>query len=128
MSTTAGYVNAPELAVRTLACAVIKQALSDALDPMTPPDVRRDAEQFLAGDAWFRRWCVAAGMPPVRMITRRHTRPDAGLTPARTHGATSATLAADARLADRPHRLPAQLLLHLRHARHPGRERPHPLD
>jgi hypothetical protein len=72
MATIAGYVSAPELAVRTLACAVIKQALSDALDPTTPPDVRRDAEQFLAGDAWFRRWCVAAGMPPVRMITRRH--------------------------------------------------------
>lgn len=72
MSTTAGNLNAPELAVRTLACAVIKQALTDALDPTTPPEVRRDAEQFLAGDAWFRRWCLAAGMPPVRMITRRH--------------------------------------------------------
>jgi hypothetical protein len=72
MSTTPAYVNAPELAVRTLACAVIKQALSDALDPTTPRDLRRDAEQFLAGDAWFRRWCLAAGMRPVRMITRRH--------------------------------------------------------
>ncbi len=72
MSTAAAYANAPELAVKTLACAVIKQALSDALDPTTPPDVRRDAEAFLAGDAWFHRWCVAAGMPPVRLITRRH--------------------------------------------------------
>lgn len=72
MSTTPAYVNAPELAVKTLACAVIKQALSDALDPTTPSDLRRDAEQFLAGDAWFRRWCVAAGMPPVRLISRRH--------------------------------------------------------
>lgn len=72
MSMTAGYLHAPELAVRTLACAVIKQALADALDPTTPRDVRRDAEQFLAGDAWFRRWCVAAGMPPVRLISRRH--------------------------------------------------------
>ena len=72
MSTTAAYVNAPELAVKTLACAVIKQALSDALDPTIAPDVRRDAEEFLSGDAWFRRWCVAAGMPPVRLITRRH--------------------------------------------------------
>ena len=72
MSTTATYVNAPELAVKTLACAVIKQALSDALDPTTSPDLRRDAEQFLAGDAWFRRWCVAAGLQPVRLISRRH--------------------------------------------------------
>jgi hypothetical protein len=72
MSTTASYVSAPEIAVKTLACAVIKQALADALDPTTPPGVRRDAEQFLAGDAWFRRWCTAAGIRPVRMITRRH--------------------------------------------------------
>lgn len=72
MSTTAAHAHAPELAVRTLACAVIKQALTDALDPTTPPDVRHDAEQFLAGDAWFRRWCLAAGMRPIRMITRRH--------------------------------------------------------
>ena len=33
MSTAAAYANAPERSVRTLACAVIKQALSDALDP-----------------------------------------------------------------------------------------------
>ena len=72
MSSAVACSNVPELAVKTLACAVIKQALSDALDPTTPPDVRRDAEQFLAGDAWFRRWCIAAGMPPVRMISRRH--------------------------------------------------------
>jgi hypothetical protein len=72
MSMTVACDNVPELAVKTLACAVIKQALSDALDPMTPPDVRRDAEQFLAGDAWFRRWSVAAGMRPIRLITRRH--------------------------------------------------------
>jgi hypothetical protein len=61
------------LAVKTLACAVIKQALADALDPTTPADVRRDAVCFLAGDAWYRRWCVAAGMRPVRLVTRRHT-------------------------------------------------------
>ena len=72
MSTIAVPVHAPELAVKMLACAVIKQALTDALDPTTAPDIRRDAEQFLAGDAWFRRWCTAAGMPPVRMISRRH--------------------------------------------------------
>lgn len=72
MSTTAAYANVPELAVKTLACAVIKQALADALDPTTPSDVRRDAVQFLAGDVWFRRWSVAAGMRPIRLITRRH--------------------------------------------------------
>jgi hypothetical protein len=72
MSSTVAFAHAPEAAVQTLACAVIKQALADALDPTTPPDVRRDAEQFLAGDTWFRRWCVAAGMPPSRLITRRH--------------------------------------------------------
>lgn len=72
MSSAVACSNVPELAVKTLACAVIKQALCDALDPTTPTDVRRDAEQFLAGDAWFRRWSVAAGMPPARLITRRH--------------------------------------------------------
>jgi hypothetical protein len=72
MPTTVACANAPEIAVKTLACAVIKQALADALDPTTPSDVRRDAEQFLAGDAWFRRWCVAAGIRPIRMISGRH--------------------------------------------------------
>jgi len=72
MSTTAAYADCPEIAVKTLACAVIKQALVDALDPMTPSEVRRDAEQFLAGDAWFRRWCMAAGIRPARMISRRY--------------------------------------------------------
>jgi hypothetical protein len=62
MSTAVAYSDAPEPAVKTLACAVIKQALADALNPTTPPAVRRDAEQFLAGDAWFRRWCLAAGV------------------------------------------------------------------
>ena len=72
MSTAAAYSNVPNLSVKPLACAVIKQALSDALDPTTPLEVRRDAEQFLAGDAWFRRWSAAAGMSPIRLITRRH--------------------------------------------------------
>ena len=72
MQSQATTHHVPTLASKTLACAVIKQALADALDPTTPPDVRRDAEQFLAGDAWFRRWCVAAGMRPSRLITRRH--------------------------------------------------------
>ena len=72
MSSAIVCSNAPELAVKSLACAVIKQALADALDPTNPPGVRRDAERFLAGDAWFRRWSVAAGMTPARLITRRH--------------------------------------------------------
>jgi hypothetical protein len=72
MSMTAACADVPEFAVKTLACAVIKQALADALDPTVPPAVRQDAEQFLAGDAWFRRWCRAAGLPPARLITRRH--------------------------------------------------------
>ena len=72
MPSTTAFSHIPELAVKTLACAVIKQALTDALDPTTPENVRQDAQQFLAGDAWFRRWCLAAGMSPVRLITRRH--------------------------------------------------------
>ena len=72
MSSAVAYSDAPVLAVKSLACAVIKQALSDALDPTTPPEVRRDAEQFLAGDEWFRRWCIAAGMPQTGLISRRH--------------------------------------------------------
>jgi hypothetical protein len=51
----------PELAARTLACAVIKQALVDALDPMTPREVRADAQAFLSGDQWYRMWCDAGG-------------------------------------------------------------------
>jgi hypothetical protein len=72
MLTTVAHAHCPEIAVRSLACAVIKQALVDALDPTTPPDVRHDAEQFLAGDAWFRRWCMAAGIRPTGMISRRY--------------------------------------------------------
>jgi hypothetical protein len=64
-------VHVPELAVKTLACAVIKQALVDALDPTMPAAIRRDALQFLAGDRWFRRWCVAAGLRPVRLLSQR---------------------------------------------------------
>ena len=71
MQSTVAYAHVPEFAAKTLACAVIKQALADALDPTVPVNVRRDAEEFLAGDAWFRRWCLAAGMKPIRLITRR---------------------------------------------------------
>jgi hypothetical protein len=63
----------PELAAKTLACAVIKQALADALDPTVPNDVRRDAQEFLAGDAWYRQWCTLAGLPPTRLLSRRAT-------------------------------------------------------
>jgi hypothetical protein len=72
MSNAAARQHAPEMAVQTLACNVIKQALLDALDPMAPLDVQRDAREFLAGDQWYRRWCVAAGLRPVRMLTRWH--------------------------------------------------------
>jgi hypothetical protein len=73
MSSAAVFAQMPELTAKTLACAVIKQALSDALDPTVPDNVRRDAQHFLAGDWWFRRWCAAAGMRPVGLLTRRHT-------------------------------------------------------
>ena len=65
------FPHVPELASRTLACAVIKQALADALDPTQPLDVRRDALEFLSGDDWYRRWCATAGLKPVRLISSR---------------------------------------------------------
>jgi hypothetical protein len=71
MQSQDAYAHVPELAARTLACAVIKQALADALDPTLPIDVRRDAHQFLAGDDWYRRWCTVAGLQPVRLLSRR---------------------------------------------------------
>lgn len=61
----------PELAAKTLACAVIKQALADALDPALPFDVRRDAWEFLDGDEWYCQWCTVAGLQPIRLLTRR---------------------------------------------------------
>ena len=73
MSTAAELAPVPEMAIRTLACAVIKQALTDALDPTAPADVRRDAEHFLAGDLWFRRWCAAADLPTTRLLSRRYS-------------------------------------------------------
>ena len=71
MSNPVAYTRVPELAVKTLACAVIKQAVRDALDPTAPPDVQLDAQEFLAGDQWYRRWCTAAGISPVGMLSRR---------------------------------------------------------
>ena len=71
MQTQPAYPHVPELASKTLACAVIKQALADALDPTQPADVRRDAFEFLSGDDWYRRWCSMAGLKPVRLISRR---------------------------------------------------------
>jgi len=54
----------PGLAARDLACAVIKQALTDALDPTTPADIRADAQAFLSGDEWYRMWCETGGYEP----------------------------------------------------------------
>jgi hypothetical protein len=61
----------PSLAARELACAVIKQAMIDALDPTTPADLRRDAEEFLAGDSWYSAWCETAGLQPVPLLSKR---------------------------------------------------------
>lgn len=69
----ANDVHVPSLAARTLACAVIKQAMLDALDPTAPPAVRKDAEQFLAGDSWYEAWCETAGLQPTPMLSRRHS-------------------------------------------------------
>ena len=69
----ASDVHVPSLAARHLACAVIKQAMLDALDPTAPPDVRRDAELFLAGDQWYEAWCETAGLTATPMLSRRHS-------------------------------------------------------
>jgi hypothetical protein len=72
MATHAAHdAHVPSLAARELACAVIKQAMTDALDPTAPADLRRDAEQFLAGDVWFEAWCRTAGMEPRPLLSRR---------------------------------------------------------
>ena len=63
--------NVPGLTARTLACAVIKQALADALDPTTPAAVRADAKVFLAGDEWYRMWCTAGGYTPTPLLHRQ---------------------------------------------------------
>jgi hypothetical protein len=65
-------VHIPSLAARTLACAVIKQAMVDALDPSADPKVRADAEQFLAGDHWYEAWCHTGGIEPTPLLSRRH--------------------------------------------------------
>ena len=67
-SSTVAHV--PGLAARTLACAVIKQALVDALDPTTPEDIRQDAQAFLSGDQWYRMWCHAGGISPSPLLHR----------------------------------------------------------
>jgi hypothetical protein len=69
---SANDVHVPSLAARTLACAVIKQAMLDALDPTAPADVRHDAEQFLEGDSWYEMWCETAGLKPTPLLSRRH--------------------------------------------------------
>jgi hypothetical protein len=63
----------PILAARELACAVIKQAMRDALDPTAPPSVRHDAEQFLTGDPWYDAWCETAGIVPTPMLTKHQS-------------------------------------------------------
>jgi hypothetical protein len=65
------FTHVPELATKTLACAVIKQALADVLDPTVPEDVRQDAQDFLDGNEWYRQWCTVAGLKPVRLIHSR---------------------------------------------------------
>jgi hypothetical protein len=65
------FAHVPELAAKTLACAVIKQALSDALDPTLPDEIREDAQEFLAGDEWYRQWCTVAGLKPIRLLHSR---------------------------------------------------------
>jgi hypothetical protein len=71
MQSPASYPHVLEFASKTLACAVIKQALADALDPTQPLDVQRDAFEFLSGDEWYREWCTVAGLEPVRLLSRR---------------------------------------------------------
>ena len=71
MQSPAVYPHVPELAAKTLTCAVIKQALADALDPTQPLDVQQDALAFLEGDDWYRQWCTVAGLLPTRLLSRR---------------------------------------------------------
>ncbi len=60
----------PDVAARTLARAVIMQALEDALGPTTPSQVRADAQAFLEGDQWYRMWCEAAELKPEPLLHR----------------------------------------------------------
>lgn len=71
MPNQTAFAHVPELAAKTLACAVIKQALADVLNPTLPPEVRREAQEFLAGDPWYRQWCSVAGLAPVLLFPRR---------------------------------------------------------
>ena len=61
----------PGLPARTLACAVIKQAIVDALDPTTPEGIREDAQAFLSGDQWYRMWCDAGGYTATPLLHRQ---------------------------------------------------------
>ena len=61
----------PGLTARPLACAVIKQALVDALDPTTPERIREDAQSFLSGDERYRMWCTAGGYSPSPLLRRQ---------------------------------------------------------
>ena len=46
-----------------LAAAIVQQAMSDAMAPALPPDVRREARRFLAGSPEYRLWGRAAEGP-----------------------------------------------------------------
>ena len=64
MPTNSDLAHVSEVVSRTLACAVIKQALADALDPTVPDPIRLDAQAFIAGDERYQTWCRTAGMTP----------------------------------------------------------------
>jgi len=73
MQMATNELHVPSPAARSLACAVIKQAMLDALDPTAEPTVRHDAEQFLTGDAWYEAWCQTAGIDPTPLLSRRQS-------------------------------------------------------
>jgi len=70
-TTSSNAAHVPGLTARTLACAVIKQALVDALDPTTPDPIRKDAQAFLSGDARFQMWCRTGGYRPSPLLHRQ---------------------------------------------------------
>jgi hypothetical protein len=46
----------PLAAHRHLALAVVRQAVTDAVNPSTPASERQSARRFLAGNGMFRFW------------------------------------------------------------------------
>lgn len=51
-----------------LAAAVIKQAISDALNPTAPSIVRREARHFLENSDDYRFWCRMGGVDPLALL------------------------------------------------------------